>query len=144
VALRETRRMLGNGPDAPDAAQEAMLRAYRARSRCLTPEAPQAWVRAIARREALRLIAHRPGLEALAPGLEDQPAPGSEDAQRVLDRLTAQSALAQVEAADRALLLRRYVLDQTSREIAAELAISPATVRVRLHRAIKAVRQIND
>jgi RNA polymerase sigma-70 factor (ECF subfamily) len=120
-----------------------MLRAFRARSRCLTPEAPQAWVRAIARREALRLIAGRRGLETLSPELEDAPAPDGDEVQRVLDRLAAQSALAQVEPPDRALLLRRYVLDQSSREIAAELAIAPATVRVRLHRAIKAVREID-
>jgi RNA polymerase sigma-70 factor (ECF subfamily) len=136
--------VLGNGPDAPDAAQEAMLRAYRARSSCLTPEAPQAWVRAIARREAIRLIARRPGPETLSPEVEDEPAPDGDDVQRVLDRLAAQSALAQVEPPDRALLLRRYVLDQSSREIAADLAIAPATVRVRLHRAIKAVREIGD
>jgi RNA polymerase sigma-70 factor (ECF subfamily) len=135
--------MLGNGPDAPDAAQEAMLRAFRARSRCLTPEAPQAWVRAIARREALRVIAHRPGLETLAPEPDDAPAQDGDDVQRVLDRITAQTALARIEPPDRALLLRRYVLDQSSREIAAELAIAPATVRVRLHRAIKAVRDID-
>jgi RNA polymerase sigma-70 factor (ECF subfamily) len=126
-----------------DAAQEAMLRSYRARTRCLTPEAPQAWVRAIARREALRLIARRPGQAVPSDELEDH-GHEDDDVERVLDRLGAQSALAQVDLSDRVLLLRRYVLDQSSREIAADLAIAPATVRVRLHRAIKAVRAAEE
>jgi RNA polymerase sigma-70 factor, ECF subfamily len=141
VALSEARRVLGNGQDAADAAQEAMLRAYRARSTCLTPEAPHAWVRSIARREALRLIAKRPR-ETPGGELADEMADEADDVQRVVDRVAAQSALAQVQAEDRVLLLRRYVLDQSSREIAADLAIAPATVRVRLHRAIKAVRAL--
>jgi RNA polymerase sigma-70 factor, ECF subfamily len=134
--------VLGTGPDASDAAQEAMLRAYRARSDCLTPEAPQAWVRSIARREALRLIAKR--AREASVELPEELADAADDVQRVVDRLVAESALAHVEAPDRALLLRRYVLDQSSREIAADLAIAPATVRVRLHRAIKAVRAVEE
>lgn len=142
LSLREAQRILGKGPDAQDAAQEAILRAYRARSRCRSPEAPDSWIRAIARREALRLIGarrQREGSDALASA----PTPDNEHDQ-ILDRVHVQAALARLNEADRALVLRRYVLDQSSAEIAEDLNIAPASVRVRLHRAMKYAKSAWD
>lgn len=137
VAVREARRLLGNREEAEDAAQEAILRAYRSRGRCASPEAPAAWVQAIARNESYRLISRR---SPVTP-LEEAREPGSEDhAEMVADRLLARSALKGVSTDDRHLLLRRYVLDQTSTQIAEELAVPAATVRVRLHRAGSRIR----
>src|SRR4051794_35951608 len=59
LCLRQARRILGAGADAEDAAQEALIRAWRMRDNCLTPEAPEAWLISIARREALRVAARR-------------------------------------------------------------------------------------
>jgi RNA polymerase sigma-70 factor (ECF subfamily) len=131
--------MLGSGPDAQDATQEAMIRAYRAHPRCRTPEAPQAWIRSIVRREVLRLVARRPSFDT-APGDDASTGEGVDDGERLFNRMLAQDALGRVAAADRALLIRRYVLEESSTEIARDLDLSPATVRVRLHRAIKAAR----
>src|SRR5437764_203457 len=57
LALKETRGILGPGPDAEDAAQEAAIRAWRRRATCR--DAPGAWIRAIAHNEALRVIGRR-------------------------------------------------------------------------------------
>jgi RNA polymerase sigma-70 factor (ECF subfamily) len=138
VALRETSRMLRERHDAEDAAQEAVIRAFRSRARCATPEAPHAWMRTIARREALRLYARRRDSSELTG---EEPAVGAEDAVvSVVERLAAQTALRHVPIGDRSLLMRRYVLEQSSGEIADALSMPAATVRVRLHRASKRLR----
>lgn len=139
VARRETHRILVNRQDAEDAAQDAIIRAYRARARCVTPQAPHGWVRTIARNEAIRMLgSRRPAEEPMTGVLSGPLEPGVEDrTEVVLDRLAARDVLVRVPVADRSLLLRRYVLEQSSRQIASELAMPPATVRVRLHRAVK-------
>src|SRR5690242_9660887 len=54
---REARRVLGASAAAEDVAQDAVLKAWRQRASCRSPEHPLAWVAAIARREALRAVA---------------------------------------------------------------------------------------
>jgi RNA polymerase sigma-70 factor (ECF subfamily) len=139
VALQEAKRILGSVYDAEDAAQEAMIRAYRAQARCATPEAPHAWIRAIARREAYRLYSRRsvPPTDVPPPD-ESRP---EDVAETVVARLAAATLLQRLPTSERRLLVRRYVLDQTSFEIADALAMPAATVRVRLHRAVKRLRE---
>jgi RNA polymerase sigma factor (sigma-70 family) len=126
-----------------------MIRAYRARRRCLTPEAPSGWVRAIARREALRILAAR-GAETVSEVDRSARVPGGaavsdgvlEDVSgAVVDRVAAQTILVQIPAGERALLVRRYLLEHSSAQIAAELQLSASTVRVRLHRALERFRE---
>lgn len=71
LCLREARRVLGPSSAAGDAAQEAAIRAWRQRERCQTPARPDAWLAAIARHEALRLLAERreQSLEESVPAL---------------------------------------------------------------------------
>src|SRR5919197_3714887 len=57
LCLREAQRVLGRNAAAEDAAQEAVIRAWRQQARCRTPERPAPWIATIARREALRLVA---------------------------------------------------------------------------------------
>ena len=52
--LREARRLLGSEQDAQEAAQEALLRAWRRRDRQQQDGGEVWWVRQIARNEALR------------------------------------------------------------------------------------------
>ena len=114
---------------AEDAAQEALVRAWRHRGACATPGAPDAWVRSISRREALRIVG-RPRVAA-APAAGDEPtsappAPAPVDvrrAMRLLDEL------------DQRLVLRFYWAGQADHEIARDLRMPLGTVKVRLHRA---------
>jgi RNA polymerase sigma-70 factor (ECF subfamily) len=139
VALQEANRVLGSVHDAEDAAQEAMIRAYRAQARCETPEAPQAWVRTIARHEAYRL--HRRTAPIPTDVRTDVEAAAGDASDRVVARVVAVGVLSRLPTSERSLLVRRYLLDQTSTEIAQELALPAATVRVRLHRAAKRLRE---
>src|SRR4051794_34973179 len=104
LALRETRGVLGPGPDAEDAAQEAAIRAWRRRATCR--DAPGAWIRAIARNEALRTVGRR---REEAP-LED--AAGVEgDTPAYADPHGVRAAVGALEDDDRLLLLLRYWAD---------------------------------
>src|SRR3954470_14824235 len=57
--VREARRILRDGHAAEEAAQEAVLRAWRHRRTCRNGEAWIPWLVQIARREALRVAARR-------------------------------------------------------------------------------------
>ena len=58
-----------------------------------------------------------------------------------LDRLVVRAAVAELPAIDRDLITRRYVEDQTYRRIAVALSMPEGTVKVRLHRARRQLRQ---
>lgn len=139
VALRETQRVLRSSQEAEDAAQEALIRAFRNRAQCSTPDAPKAWIRTIARREAYRLFALRRAKGETT--LTEESGRIEDDSDLILDRLNAYRRARLITRDDRALLVRRHVFDQTSTEIAADLGIPATTVRVRLHRATQRVRQ---
>src|SRR3954463_15925237 len=91
LCLRETQRVLGTGPASEDAAQEAVLRAWRQRDRCHDPQRPGPWLRRIAHTEALRIAALPcdAALETLAePEWREQVAdPGEDPASELVDRL---------------------------------------------------------
>jgi RNA polymerase sigma-70 factor, ECF subfamily len=134
--LRSAQRVLGAQPAAEDAAQEASLKAWRHHAQCRTPDAPEPWVAAIARREALRALPLP--LRPLTDGVEPID-PGHEHA--AIRRVDVARAVAALTAADRRLLLARYWGDCTQ-EQAAQLAGMPASrAKVRLHRARARLRE---
>ena len=140
VCLREARRILGP-EQAEDVVQEAMLRAWRKRTSCRDPAAPLPWMLQITRNEALRVRARMArrdevGLEALVaePALESELEP-------LAEQLDLRSALARMEAEDRVLLQLRYREDLTQPMAAAVLGLPEGTVKVRLHRLRKQLRQ---
>src|SRR4051794_25175462 len=137
LALKEARVILGPGADAEDAAQEAAIRAWRRRASCR--DAPAAWVRAIARNEALRLAGRRRDeapLEAIGELLGAAScAPDSHD---------VRAAVGALEHGDRLLLLLRYWADLTQPEVARATSLPEGTVKIRLHRARKRLRLALD
>jgi RNA polymerase sigma-70 factor (ECF subfamily) len=115
---------------AEDAAQEALVRAWRHRAACGNPRAPEAWVRSISRREALRIVGRPRHLELVGEEREDRasaaPAPSAVDVRRAV------GVLGEI---DRRLVLRFYWAGQADHEIARDLGMPVGTVKVRLHRA---------
>src|SRR4051794_7922263 len=102
LALREARAVLGQGPDAEDAAQEAAIRAWRRRATCR--EAPAGWIRAIARNEALR-VAGRHRDEA---PLDDEGGIAADHAS-CADRRAVRAAVRSLQGADRLRPLLRHL-----------------------------------
>ena len=135
VCSRHVRAVLGAGPAADDAVQEAVLRVWRHRAQCRDPERPWPWVASIARREALR-VAARPGTVELDEAIE---APAGPDLDQ---RLAVQDALSDLEDLDREVVIQRYVLDRTSAEIGEIHGMSAGAVRVRLHRSRSRLRTV--
>jgi RNA polymerase sigma-70 factor (ECF subfamily) len=125
--LREAQRTLGRSPAADDAAQETILRAWRHRAACRA-ERPEAWLRAIARREALRVLA-----AADPPPIADRPA--QDHAETVEARVDVARAMRRLSPPERDVVVRHYWHDMSCAEIASELATPIGTVKIRLHRA---------
>lgn len=127
---QEARRVLGPCAAAEDAAQEAAIKAWRHHAACRTPDRPQPWLAAIARREAFRLTR-----VPRADSLETAPEPHAPDAQaRVALAVDVRRALAELPERDRRLLLARYWADLTHPEVADLLGMPAGTAKVRLHR----------
>ncbi|MGO9973026.1 MAG: RNA polymerase sigma factor [Solirubrobacteraceae bacterium] len=139
-SVSEATRILRDGDDAEEVAQEALARAWRSRRACRTPEAPLAWCLQITRNEALRLIAQRRG-HAAGVLLEDEDAitdPLAQCAtQDVQIKVDVARALKELDPDERLLITLRYELDWSHKEIAQHLQITESTTRVRLHRAHK-------
>jgi RNA polymerase sigma-70 factor, ECF subfamily len=136
LCLSETRRLLGPAA-ADDAAQEAAIRAWRHRARCRTPARPDPWIAKIARREALRALAR--DADATLPDLDDLADPRQEFSDLV-DSLDLWRAISGMDGQDRQLLLGHYWQDLPNSELALQLGLAEVTVRVRLHRIRRRLR----
>ena len=135
-------RILQDAQAAEDAAQEAFARLYAARARYDERYAFSAYLYAIVKRvcvDDLRKRRRRPLLPGVLP---DIPAESAEDEylQRTesLDRL---HRVAELEGADKRLLLGFALEGKSCRELARELGMSEGQVRVRLHRVRKRLRK---
>jgi RNA polymerase sigma factor (sigma-70 family) len=139
-AVLEAGRLLSDPDEAEDAAQEAMIRAWRQRAACRSPEAPEGWLRQIARNEAFRRHS-RPAARNTEPIAEAERAGGAETVEDLLmDRLFLRDVLRRLRREERHLLLLRYQLDLPDVAIARRLGIAESTVRVRLHRLRQQLR----
>jgi RNA polymerase sigma factor (sigma-70 family) len=136
LCLAEAQRILGRSALAEDAAQEAVIRAWRRQPACRTPERPAPWIITIARREALRAVDQRPQeLELPASGTT-----GSDELDPADDHAELMGAIRQLAESDRALVLARYWEDLPDDELARRFGIAETTVRVRLHRIRRRLR----
>jgi RNA polymerase sigma-70 factor (ECF subfamily) len=142
VCLRESTRVLGPGQAAEDAAQEAIVRAWRQRDQCRDPSTPGPWLRRIAFNEAMRLASRR--VELPLDEWTDVPDrlachdPDVETAAYVRQLLMGLPLL------DRRLLFMQMWADIPIHEIAARLRMPEGTVKIRLHRARSRLRQLME
>lgn len=121
----------GDRADAQDAAQEAYARAWQRWNRIRSYDDPEAWVRTVAyrlvlsawRRTRNRLLAHRRHGAAV-----DRPDPAPDDA------LTVHTALQQLPAEQRLVVVMHHLLDLPVADIAAQTGLPVSTVKTRLFR----------
>jgi RNA polymerase sigma-70 factor (ECF subfamily) len=138
----EARRVLRSPTEVEDAAQEALVRVWKSSRTPDEIERPVAWLRRIARNEALRLRAREHGRreEAMADDIEELASPGDGEA-ALADRLQIVDLLATLHPADRQLVWLRYFEDITQANVARRLGVPEGTVKVRLHRVRKHLRR---
>jgi RNA polymerase sigma factor (sigma-70 family) len=147
VAARVAYLAAGSAADAEDAVQEAFVKAYRALPR-FRQEAPfRPWLLKIVANEARnrRRAAGRRARLALRLA-EDRPsgdaAPSPEVA--VLDREEREllvEAVNRLGERDRMVISYRYFMDLSEREMAEALGVPPGTVKSRLARALRRLRE---
>jgi RNA polymerase sigma factor (sigma-70 family) len=133
--FRTVFRLSRNREDAEDLTQITFLNAYAALQRGAQPEAPRAWLHAIARNAGSRSFRQRRIVEV---ELDDETASPVDDDVPTVTEL--QAALAQLTLNQRAALLMREVGGLSAREIATRLGISPGAVATLLFRARRALR----
>lgn len=124
---------------ADEAAQEAIIRAWRHRDRCRQPDKPLGWLGQIAHNEALRLVSRRPKEVLVGEPLASISEMDMPD--RIEDALLIDGVLASLSPADQELARLRYFEDLTCASVADHLGASEASIRVRLHRLRRRLRQ---
>jgi RNA polymerase sigma-70 factor (ECF subfamily) len=128
-------------PDtAEEAAQEAIVRAWRHRDSCRQPDTPLGWLRRIAHNEAVREACRRRDELHLDEAL-DASNGRIDESETLEDRLLFSGILGTLSEADQELARLRYYEDLTCAKLADHFGLSEATVKVRLHRLRKRLRQ---
>jgi RNA polymerase sigma-70 factor (ECF subfamily) len=135
--LRETRRVLDCEQDAEEAAQDALLRAWRKRASQTRLGAETPWVRQIARNEALRVVARRARARDVyteAPDELLEGVPADQDVSLLAEIIDLREAIAELAPRDALLLRLRYEGDLTQPRLARLAGMPEGTVKIRLHR----------
>ncbi|MBU5625616.1 RNA polymerase sigma factor [Oscillibacter sp. MSJ-2] len=140
AALRLSAAITRSRDLAEDAVQEAFLRAYRKGYQCTDPSRFRPWFFRIVINESRRVLRKNPGEAALAA---DLPAPSfAEKSDRAL---AVAEALDHLSAEHRSVLVLRFLLELSEREISEVLKKPVGTVKSRLHYAKEALaRQMEE
>lgn len=137
---REARRVFANGSDRDDAVQAALLRVWTHRRSCRSGHAPEAWVARIARREAYRLAASQ-RLERGRPPAPVRERPAEPTLDPVLDRIHAYEVVQSLPPTDQRILVLRFFGDMTHAQVSEALGMPVGTVKVRMHRMRRRLRE---
>jgi len=152
AVYRQMLRVCGNREDAEDVLIEALLKAYQHMHQLNDPAAFRAWLAQIARRVCWQLK----GREALAPLLQlsmleeegvamkdPKPPVDSELALRQMKELL-ENVVNQLPPSAREVFVLRDMEELSGEEVARRLGISLASMKSRLHRARKLLRERVD
>ncbi len=150
IAFRLAYLITRNAADAEDAAQDAMLKSWRALGRFRSSEPLRPWLLRIVANEARnrrRSSGRRAQLamRAQAGQASGGAAPSPEELTVAADergRLLAQLDALPEQA--RTVLACRYLLDLSETETAAVLDVRPGTVKSRTARALERLRETHD
>ena len=138
--FKQALRVVDCPETAEEAAQEAIVRAWRHRDSCRKPDQPFGWLRRIAQREAIRAACKRPNEVLVAEPRRAQNAVFA-DEDSLENRLLFRRILGTLSEADQELAWLRYYEDLTCARLAERLGLSEATVKVRLHRLRQRLRE---
>ena len=145
VAFRVAYVITRNAADAEDAAQEALVKAWRALGRFRAGEPMRPWLLRIVANEARnrrRSTGRREQLVLRAAASPGEAAPSPEDA--VLNAAERERLLKLLEGLPdqgREVLACRFLLDLSEDETAAALDVPPGTVKSRSARALERLRE---
>jgi RNA polymerase sigma-70 factor, ECF subfamily len=140
-------RMLGDGYEAEDAAQETFLRAYNGLGRYDAQRPFSSWLLSIAAHYCIDQIRRR-RISTVSydeiPYLDPPDrSPGPEASfVREEDQQHVQKLLANLGTQDRAAVIMRYWYDMSYEEIGETLSLTVSAVKSRLHRAKKELAQL--
>jgi RNA polymerase sigma-70 factor (ECF subfamily) len=135
--VREAKRVLGSEQDAEEAAQEALVRAWRRRANQRERGSETWWVRQIARNEALRQLARQARRRDLYTAACEEVmdgVPAGQDVSQLAEIIDLREAIAELAPSDALLLRLRYEGDLTQPRLARLAGIPEGTVKIRLHR----------
>ncbi|MFM2090747.1 MAG: hypothetical protein RLZZ127_1236 [Planctomycetota bacterium] len=138
LAARIATGILGRGPDAEDAAQEALASLLLQGKRI---DQPAAWLVVSTRYECLRLIRRRRRGPSVSLDAEDAPVIGTDPPRDDSPVDALRAALDELPPEDRALLMDHHVLERSQVAIAAALGLSQSTVSKRLEQARDRLRR---
>ena len=131
--------LVGPGPEAEDAAQDALIRAFESIRR-YDPKRPFGpWLRGVAVNVAQQ---HRRRLARQGKRQAGQAETVAEAEAKDRDHAALLRALERLRDAYRMPLTLFYIEDATVAEVADALGMKPGTVRVRLHRGREKLRQL--
>jgi RNA polymerase sigma-70 factor, ECF subfamily len=133
-------RVVGCPETADDAAQEAIVRAWRHRDSCRQPDRPLGWLRRIAHNEAVRLAGRRPNEVLVDEPLAD-PDGRTDDLESLDNGLLFRGIVGTLSRADQELAWLRYYEDLSCAKLAEHFGLSEATVKVRLHRLRRRLKE---
>ena len=141
--LARARRIVVDPDLAEDAVQEAFLRAWRACSSFDPAGGPLVnWLLAITANTAIDMVKariRRPPL-ASGPASDNAPAAGISDIDLLILRSQLRQALSRLGAHHRDAVVGPVLRDRPYADLAAELGISPGTLRTRVHYGLRRLR----
>ena len=143
--LARARRVVVDPDLAEDVVQEAFLRAWRSCSSFDPAGGPLVnWLLVITANTAIDMVkarVRRPPL-ASGPAGEDPPASGVDGIDLLILRSQLRDALCSIGAHHRDAVVETVLRDRPHAEVAAELGISPGTLRTRVHYGLRRLRRL--
>ena len=148
LARHVCQRFLPQQQDADEAFQETMIRVFQGLYRFNGRYALQPWIARIAKNVSLDILrgqARRPQTDDSAPASDELPVPGDEAdeiVERLVQRDTVLSVLADLPETHRRALMLREFEGRSHREVAQELEISTSQAKALIHRAKGSFRRL--
>jgi RNA polymerase sigma-70 factor (ECF subfamily) len=143
--LARARRIVVDPDLAEDVVQEAFLRAWRACSSFDPDGGPLVnWLLVITANTAIDMVKARVRRPPVASGSadDDAPAAGLNDIDRLILRSQLRHALSRIGTHHREAVVEAVLRDRPYAEVAAELGITPATLRTRVHYGLRRLRSM--